>query len=82
MSGTALADWSLSEDPRHVTNQVASLFYCKNPDRIAACLREKDLMNVPVSSASYTTGLGPTIDGLVRNDPRITKTKFKDAFSR
>lgn len=86
MGGSALSDWALADNHRHVSYQVSQTLNCPLDDNFLDCLRKKrveDLVNVSVETDPYTTRFGPVVDGVVvPNDPRKSMTTYSDLFSR
>jgi len=74
MSGSALADWALNNNPQDTTLQVAKKLNCPIEDsQLGDCLRKKsyqEIINVTVSAPEFVTIYGPVVDGsVVPSDP-------------
>ncbi|XP_041974133.1 neuroligin-4, X-linked-like [Aricia agestis] len=75
LSGSALSSWALVEDPVSYSVQLARESNCTLPDDIVKdhelivdCLREVpllELMSAEISTPSYLTAFGPSVDGVV-----------------
>ncbi|XP_068628399.1 neuroligin-4, Y-linked-like [Battus philenor] len=75
LSGSALSSWALVEDPVSFSIQLARQSNCTLPDDIVKdhelivdCLREvplQELMSAEISTPSYLTAFGPSVDGVV-----------------
>ncbi|XP_026676494.1 neuroligin-1-like [Diaphorina citri] len=76
MSGSALSSWALVRDPAQYADQVAAQLNCSSleaAEPLLQCLRNlplEALMRVRLEVPDYTTGFGPSIDGVVI-DPEI-----------
>lgn len=78
MSGSALSDWALNNNPQQVTMQVAKRLNCPIEDsKLGECLRQKsykEISNITVLAPEFVTIFGPIVDGLViPSDPRQGK---------
>lgn len=89
MSGTALADWALVDNPLRYTLQAAQQVDCplaERDDELAACLRSKrvtELMNVRLQAPLYASPLAPLVDGIVvPNEPRQSMKTYHELFGR
>ncbi|XP_057369904.1 neuroligin-4, X-linked-like isoform X3 [Daphnia carinata] len=89
MSGTALADWAVAENPLRYTLQAAQQVDCplaERDDELAACLRFKrvtELMNVRLQAPLYASPLAPLVDGIVvPNEPRQSMKTYNELFGR
>ncbi|CAF4896399.1 unnamed protein product [Pieris macdunnoughi] len=75
LSGSALSSWALVEDPVNYSVQLAKQSNCTLPEDIVKdhelivdCLREvplQELMSAEISTPSYLTAFGPSVDGVV-----------------
>ncbi|KOB68129.1 Neuroligin-3, partial [Operophtera brumata] len=75
LSGSALSSWALVEDPVSFAVQMAKQSNCTLPEDIVKdhelivdCLREvslEELMSADISTPSYLTAFGPSVDGVV-----------------
>ncbi|XP_032510698.2 neuroligin-4, Y-linked-like [Danaus plexippus] len=75
LSGSALSSWALVEDPVSYSVQLAKQSNCTLPEDIVKdhelivdCLREvplQELMSAEISTPSYLTAFGPSVDGVV-----------------
>ncbi|XP_063836518.1 neuroligin-1-like [Ostrinia nubilalis] len=75
LSGSALSSWALVEDPVSYSVQLAKQSNCtlpedvvKDHELIVDCLREvplEELMSAEISTPSYLTAFGPSVDGVV-----------------
>ncbi|RVE47591.1 hypothetical protein evm_007789 [Chilo suppressalis] len=75
LSGSALSSWALVEDPVSFSLQLAKESNCTLPEDIVKdhelivdCLREvplEELMSAAISTPSYLTAFGPSVDGVV-----------------
>ncbi|KAH9632705.1 hypothetical protein HF086_017864, partial [Spodoptera exigua] len=75
LSGSALSSWALVEDPVSFSVQLAKQANCTLPEDIVKdhelivdCLREvplDELMSAEISTPSYLTAFGPSVDGVV-----------------
>lgn len=75
LSGSALSSWALVEDPVSFSVQLAKQSNCTLPEDIVKdhelivdCLREialEELMSAEISTPSYLTAFGPSVDGVV-----------------
>ncbi|CAK1541350.1 unnamed protein product [Leptosia nina] len=75
LSGSALSSWALVEDPVNYSVQLAKQSNCTLPEDIVKdhelivdCLREvplQELMSAEMSTPSYLTAFGPSVDGVV-----------------
>ncbi|CAB3221151.1 unnamed protein product [Arctia plantaginis] len=75
LSGSALSSWALVEDPVSFSVQLAKQANCTLPEDIVKdhelivdCLREvplEELMSAEISTPSYLTAFGPSVDGVV-----------------
>lgn len=75
LSGSALSSWALVEDPVSFALQMAKQSNCTLPEDIVKdhelivdCLREvalEELMSAEISTPSYLTAFGPSVDGVV-----------------
>lgn len=89
MSGTALADWAVAENPLRYTLQAAQQVDCplaERDDELAACLRFKrvtELMSVRLQAPLYASPLAPLVDGIVvPNEPRQSMKTYNELFGR
>ena len=89
MSGTALADWSVTGKPLRYTLQAAQQMNCplvEQDDELATCLRFKkvtELMNIRLQAPLYASPLAPVVDGIVvPNEPRQSMKTYKELFGR
>lgn len=89
MSGTALADWAISDSPLRYTLQAAQQVNCplaEREDELATCLRFKkvtDLMSVRLQAPLYANPLAPLVDGIVvPNEPRQSMKTYNELFGR
>lgn len=89
MSGTALADWAIAENPLRYTLQAAQQVDCPLVERdgeLAACLRYKrvtELMNVRLQAPLYASPLAPLVDEIVvPNEPRHSMKSNNELFGR
>ena len=89
MSGTALADWAIVENPLRYTLQAAQQVDCplaERDDELAACLRFKrvtELMGVRLQAPLYASPLAPLVDGIVvPNEPRQSMKTYNELFGR
>ncbi|KAK8724047.1 hypothetical protein OTU49_011416, partial [Cherax quadricarinatus] len=76
MSGSALSRWAVTWDPYKYTIQVAQALGCPrsdDKDALKKCLQMKsveELLSVNLLTPSFTTPLGPIIDGvIVKSEP-------------
>ena len=89
MSGTALADWAITENPLRYTLQAAQQVNCplaEREDELAMCLRFKkvtDLMSVRLQAPLYASPLAPLVDGIVvPNEPKQSMKTYHELFGR
>ena len=89
MSGTALADWAIADNPLRYTLQAAQQVHCplaEREDELATCLRFKkvtDLMSVRLQAPLYANPLAPLVDGItVTNEPRQSMQTYNELFGR
>ncbi|EEB13058.1 conserved hypothetical protein [Pediculus humanus corporis] len=89
MSGTALSDWALTQNPLQFTIQVAESLNCPlvdENDELSNCLRRKrlsDIMSVKVDVPEFQTPFGPIVDGsVVPNTPQQVMGVYQNLFTR
>lgn len=89
MSGSALSDWALNNNPLQVTMQIAEGLNCPlndDDEEMVSCLRNKqyqEIFGVRISTPQFTTRFGPVVDGLVvPNEPHEAMGQHSDIFSR
>uniref|UniRef100_A0A8D8TAW7 Neuroligin-1 n=1 Tax=Cacopsylla melanoneura TaxID=428564 RepID=A0A8D8TAW7_9HEMI len=75
LSGSSLSSWALVRDSHQYTERVATQLNCSqdSTELLLKCLREASLealLKVEVEVPQFTTGFGPSIDGVVI-DPEI-----------
>lgn len=89
MSGTALSDWALTDNPFPYMIQVAEALNCPvvdENDELSNCLRRKrlsEIMAVKINVEEFKTPFGPLVDGsVVPNSPEVVMGHYKNLFTR
>ncbi|XP_031621624.1 uncharacterized protein LOC116339730 [Contarinia nasturtii] len=88
MSGSAMADWAISNHPQQATMQVLHKLDCpmRDDNTMLTCLQQKryqDILKVQVSSPEFTTTFGPIVDKtIVPNDPQKMMQHHEGGFKR
>lgn len=89
MSGTALSDWAITDNPLRYTLQAAQQVNCalvEREDELVTCLRFKkvtDLMSIRLQAPLYANPLAPLVDGIVvPNEPRQSMETYNELFRR
>ncbi|XP_030040093.2 uncharacterized protein LOC115455607 [Manduca sexta] len=87
MSGNALSDWAMTNDPTQYTLQVAQSLGCSPHSRnLMSCLQKKplsEIKKVQILSREFETPLGPVVAGsFIPSEPASTMDAFPNLLSK